>query len=224
MASDQQEGLKPILSFLQALEKNNNKAWFDKNRASYEKAKSLFEGLVDRIILEYGQFENLSGISAKDCVMRIYRDIRFSKDKTPYKTNMGASIGPGGKKSSRLSYYLNIQPPDRSMIAGGFHSPETGQLSKFREAIDRDARPFKSIISAKAFQQYFGTVEGEKLKTVPQGYGRDHPELEILRLKEVVAVHHLSDEMVLSSKLESHVIEAFRAMKPFLDYLNSVAP
>ncbi len=140
MASDQQEGLKPILSFLQALEKNNNKAWFDKNRASYEKAKSLFEGLVDRIILEYGQFENLS------------------------------------------------------------------------------------VISAKAFQQYFGTVEGEKLKTVPQGYGRDHPELEILRLKEVVAVHHLSDEMVLSSKLESHVIEAFRAMKPFLDYLNSVAP
>ena len=224
MTASNEQDLKPILQFLSGLEKNNNKAWFDKNRPSYERAKTLFEGFVDQLIRSYGTVEDLGGVTAQDCVMRIYRDIRFSKDKSPYKTNMGASIGPGGKKSSRLSYYLHIEPHDHSMIAGGFHSPESAQLSKFREAVDRDAGPFKSVVGAKAFRQYFGTVEGEKLKTAPKGYERDHPELELLRLKEVVAVHHLTDDMVLSAKFDSHVIDTFKAMKPFLDYLNSVAP
>lgn len=221
MTSRNDSALQPIFEFLTHLEKNNDRAWFEKNRVSYEKARNLFEAFVDDLIVRYTPFEDLRGVRAKDCVMRIYRDIRFSKDKSPYRTSMSASIGPGGKKSSQFTYYLHLEPQNRSMIAGGLHSPEARQLSKFRDAVDRDASDFKSVLKAKPFQQFYGQVEGEKLKTVPKGYARDHPELELLRLKQVVAVHHLSDEMVLSPSFKAHAVEAFKAIKPFLEYLDS---
>jgi uncharacterized protein (TIGR02453 family) len=108
------------------------------------------------------------------------------------------------------------------MVAGGLHAPDPAHLTKFRDAIDRDARPFKKVVNAKAFKGYFGAVQGEKLKTVPRGYDPDHPEIELLRLKEVVAVYRLTDDAVLSPNFSSHVMDGFIAMKPFLDYLNSV--
>ncbi len=214
--------LKPVLVFLSGLQKNNNKVWFEKNRVAYENAKALFEAFVDQLISGLGFIEDMKGVTSKDCVMRIYRDIRFSKDKTPYKINMGASIGPGGKKSWRQQYYLHLEPHNASMVAGGLHSPESGQIIKFRTAINLNARPFKAVVNAKAFKQYFGTVEGEKLKTAPQGFDRDHPEIELLRMKDVTAIHRLSDEKVLAPNFSVHVIQAFTAMKPFLDYLTSV--
>lgn len=213
--------LKPVLEFLSKLEKNNHKAWFDKNRATYEIAKGRFETFVDRVIGEFGVVEDLTGVAAKDCVMRIYRDIRFSKDKSPYRTSMGASIAPGGRKSSRLPYHLHLQPHGESLIAGGLYMPTPAQLAKFREAVDHDARLLKTVLNDNEFKRYFGTVGGETVKTAPQGYTRDHPEIELLRLKQVVAVRHLSDETVLSSNFPSHVVKAFTALKPFLNYLNA---
>jgi uncharacterized protein (TIGR02453 family) len=133
--------LKPVLDFLSGIQKNNNKAWFEKNRPAYEKARGQFEEFIDRLIISFGPVENLGGITAKDCVMRIYRDIRFSKDKSPYKVSMSASIGPGGKRSRRLTYYLHLEPHGASMIAGGLHEPDSAQLSRFREAIEHDAKP-----------------------------------------------------------------------------------
>jgi len=214
--------LKPVLDFLSDLKKHNNKAWFEKNRSAYETAKGNFETLVYQLIGEYGKTEDLGGITAKDCVMRIYRDTRFSKDKSPYKTNMSASIAPGGKKSTSLGYHLHIQPHGETIIAGGLYMPTPEQLARFREAIDRDATPLKAITNNKEFKNYFGALEGEKVKTVPQGYGRDHPEIELLRFKQVVVVHHLSDEIVLAPDFGAHVIKTFKAMKPFLDYLNGI--
>ena len=214
--------LKPVLDFLNGLKEHNNKAWFEENRSAYENAKTRFESFVDQLIGEYGKIEDLGGITAKDCVMRIYRDVRFSKDKSPYKTNMSASIAPGGKKSTSQGYYLHVQPHDESMIAGGLHMPTPEQLARFRTAIDRDAASFKTIINDKEFKKYFGALGGEKVKTVPQGYGRDHPEIELLRFKEIVVVHRLADEMVLSPKFSTHAIKTFTAMKPFLDYLNTI--
>ena len=214
--------LKPVLDFLNGLKKHNNKAWFDEHRAAYETAKTNFENFVDQLIIQYGEIEDLGGITAKDCVMRIYRDTRFSKDKSPYKTNMGATIAPGGKKSSSLGYHLHMQPDNETLIAGGLYMPTPEQLASFRAAIDQDAAPFKAIINDKEFKKYFGTLDGEKVKTVPQGYTRDHPDIELLRFKQVVVVHHLSDEMVLSPKFSTQTIKTFTAMKPFLDYLNSI--
>ncbi len=214
--------LKPVLDFLKGIEKNNNKPWFEKNRRAYEESEAQFAALVDKLIAGLSHLEDLSGVMAKDCVMRIYRDIRFSKDKSPYKISRAASIRPGGKKSQRLAYYIHVEPHDRSVVAGGLHDPESSQIAKFREAIGRNARGFKAIINDKKFKGYFGAIEGEKLKTAPQGFARDHPEIELLRFKEVVAIHRLTDEMVLSPKFSEHVLQAFMAMKPFLDYLNSV--
>ena len=214
--------LKPVLDFLSALKGHNNKAWFDEHRAAYDTARTHFENFVDQLISEYGEVEDLGGITAKDCVMRIYRDTRFSKDKSPYKTSMSATIAPGGKKSTSLGYHLHMQPNDETLIAGGLYMPTPEQLARFRIAIDQDATPFKAIINDKEFKKYFGVLEGEKVKTVPQGYRRDHPEIELLRFKQVVVVHRLSDQIVLSHRFSTHVIKAFTAMKPFLDYLNAI--
>ncbi len=214
--------LKPVLDFLSGLKGHNNKAWFEEHRAAYDTARTHFENFVDQLISEYGEVEDLGGITAKDCVMRIYRDTRFSKDKSPYKTSMSATIAPGGKKSTSLGYHLHMQPNDETLIAGGLYMPTPEQLARFRIAIDQDATPFKAIINDKEFKKYFGVLEGEKVKTVPQGYRRDHPEIELLRFKQVVVVHRLSDQIVLSHRFSTHVIKAFTAMKPFLDYLNAI--
>ena len=213
--------LKPVLAFLIDLERNNDRTWFGENHAAYELARAEFESFVDLLIGELGVFEDLAGVTARDCIFRIYRDVRFSRDKSPYKTHMSAAIAPGGKKWSRLPYYIQIAPDGGSLIAGGLHMPNPAQLAKFREAIARDAGPLKAVIDKEEFKRYFGAVEGEKVKTVPQGYSRDHPEIELLRLKEAAAVHHLSDEAVLSADFAAYVVKVFATLKPFLDYLNA---
>jgi len=185
--------IKPVLDFLSGLKEHNDKSWFEEHRADYELARERFESFVDKLILAYGSIEDFGGITAKDCVMRIYRDTRFSKDKSPYKTNMGASLAPGGKKSTSLGYHLHLQPDNQSLIAGGLYMPSPEQLAKFRKAIDQDAAPFKAILNDKEFKKYFGSVEGEKVKTAPQGYSG-----------------------------AEHTIKVFKAMKPFLDYLNMI--
>lgn len=215
--------LRPVLIFLSGLAENNNKAWFDLNRAAYEEARDSFEDLVDYLISELRAFEDLPGLAARDCIFRINRDVRFSKDKSPYKTNMGALIAPGGKKSERAGYYVHVQPGNRSILAGGLHMPTPGQLTRFRETIDRDAGAFKRITRNKDFIRYFGSVEGERLTTSPQGYNRDHPEIELLRLKQVVAVNHVTDKQVQSPDYPAHAVQVFRAMKPFSDYLNRLS-
>jgi uncharacterized protein (TIGR02453 family) len=214
--------LKPVFDFLRGLKQHNNKSWFEENRAGYELAQERFESFVDQLIRTYAGIEDFGGITAKDCVMRIYRDTRFSKDKSPYKTNMGATLAPGGKKSTRLGYHLHIQPNNETLIAGGLYMPSPEQLARFRMAIDQDAAPLKAILKDKEFKKYFGTLEGEKVKTVPQGYSDEHPEIELLRFKQVVVVHRLADETVLSPKFGKHTIKVFTAMKPFLDYLNGI--
>ncbi len=214
--------LKPVLTFLAGIKSHNNKPWFEAHRAQYEKAKAEFEALVDDLILGLRRFEDIGSVTAKDCVMRIYRDVRFSPNKSPYKYNMSADIKPGGRHSSRLGYYIHIEPRDASMLAGGLYMPETAQLNRFRAAIARHPREFKLIIAEPEFKRYFGAIEGEKLKTAPQGYDRSHPEIDLLRLKDVTAVHHLSDAKVLAHVFTRHALKTFEALKPFLDYLNSV--
>jgi uncharacterized protein (TIGR02453 family) len=214
--------LKPTLAFLDQLAKNNNKPWFETHRAQYEQARTGFEEFVQLLIAEISKFDDLGMLSARECIFRINRDLRFSKDKSPYKTNMGASIAPGGKKGVRLSYYLHLMPHDQSFLGGGMHMPMPDQLSKFRQAIDRDAAPFKKIIRAKSFVQQFGMLGGDKLATAPKGYAKDHPEIELLKLKEVVAGRQLRDKEILSPGIVVDTARTFQALKPFLRYLDSV--
>ena len=216
-----QVDLKPTLKFLTALKRNNNRTWFKAHRAEYEAASLAFEGFVGALIDELRPTEGLGGLTAKDCIFRIYRDIRFSKDKTPYKTHMGAYIAPGGRKLMKMGYYVQVSPGD-SMIAGGLHEPEPKQLDKFRQTVARDATPFRKIIGAKTFRDYFGEIGGEKLKTAPRGYPKDHPEIDLLRMKQITAHHPMPDDELLSKDVVKKTVAGFRMMKPFLSYLGSI--
>ena len=212
-------GLEPVLSFLKQVKRNNNRVWFEAHRPEYELAKGRFEALVQQLIDGLRPVEDLGDLQAKDCIMRIFRDIRFAKDKSPYRTNMGASIAPGGKHATRLPYYLHVEPGG-SFLAGGLYAPEKPQLDRLRATLAQDAGPLKAIISNRTFKRFFGPLRGEKLKVVPRGYPPDHPEIELLKLKQVLAVHEFGDEEVLSGRFPAQVLKAMAAIKPLQDYLN----
>lgn len=217
-----QADLKPTLEFLKALKRSNNRAWFQAHRAEYDQASQAFEAFVGALIDELRPTEGLHGLTPKDCIFRIYRDVRFSKDKTPYKTHMGAYIAPGGRKSMGVGYYIQVSPGGESMIAGGMHEPDPKHLAKFRQIIDRDPKPFKKIVASKAFRDYFGGVEGEKLKTAPKGYAKDHPDIELLRMKQVTVYHRIPDRDLLAPGIVKETLKGFKLMKPLLTYLDSI--
>ncbi len=214
--------LELILSFLSNLSNHNNKTWFDQHRQDYEAARDAFESFINALIDEFRGLDDLQDLSAKDCISRIYRDIRFSKDKSPYKTNMWATIAPGGKKTMQMGYHVSIQPQGRSILAGGMWEPTPEQLANFRQAINHNAAEFKKITSEKALLDYFGGIEGEKLKTAPQGYDRSHPEIELLQYKQVVVAHSFTDQQVLANDFFSQVVKGCHAMRPFLNYLDGI--
>ena len=175
---------------------------------------------MDAFIQEFRAIEDFEGLSAKDCVFRIYRDVRFTKDKSPYKPNMGASVASGGKQSLRAPYYVHIEPPNQSFLAGGIYMPTPEQLAAIRRAIDRNPARLKAAISSQPFKKYFGALSGEKLKTPPRGYAGDHPEIELLKYKQFITLHALTDKDVLSPRLLARTVDVFAALKPLLDFLN----
>jgi uncharacterized protein (TIGR02453 family) len=213
--------LKPTLDFLLALQAHNNKPWFQAHRAEYEVARQCYEDFIDDFIEEFRSIEDFENLTAKHCVFRIYRDVRFAKDKSPYKPNMGASIALGGKHSLRAPYYIHIEPPDKSFLAGGVYMPTPDQLAAIRRAIDRDPSGLNAAIGSKLFKKHFGSLAGEQLKTPPRGYPADHPEIDLLKYKQFITLHYLSDKDVLSPRLLKHTVEVFTALKPLLDWLNA---
>jgi uncharacterized protein (TIGR02453 family) len=216
--------LAPVFSFLRQLEKHNDRGWFEEHRSDYETALGNFEQFVGDLIVEISEFDDLGSVSPRDCLFRIYRDVRFSKDKTPYKPYFGASIGEGGRKSMGFPYYVHVRPGDRSLLAGGWHEASTAQLSKWRAAVDKDAKTLKKIIGKKEFVTAFGGLSGDKLAKAPRGYPADHPDLDLLRLKEVAVMHTVTDKELLAPSAARQGAAIFKTMKPFLDYLGSLQP
>jgi uncharacterized protein (TIGR02453 family) len=213
---------KSTLDFLDSLKDNNNRDWFIKNKPAYIDAKENFESFVQDIINNIVDFEPiLKGLEVKSCVYRINRDIRFSNDKSPYKSHLGAFIVRGGKKNGDkfAGYYVHIEP-EKSIIAGGAYMPPSPWLSAIREKIDEEPDEFVKIINSKDFVKYFGEIEGEKLKKAPKGYPSDHPNIELLKYKSYLIVNEVNDEFVLSQNYFDHVLKVLKAMKPFNDFLN----
>lgn len=213
---------KSTLDFLTALKCNNDRDWLTGNRQMYLNAKDNFESFVREIINEITLFDPLmKGLEVKNCVFRINRDIRFSNDKSPYKTNFGAFIVRGGKKNGDkfAGYYFHIEP-GKSFMAGGAYIPPAPWLSAIREKISDNPDEFIKILSSKDFTEYFGKLNGEKLKTAPKGYSSDHPQIELLKFKSFLVINEASDKMVLSNDYSDHVLKVFRAMKPLNDYMN----
>jgi len=214
---------KSTLDFLTSIKCNNNRDWFIANRPRYLDAKENFESLVQEIINNLIVIEPImKGLEAKSCVFRINRDIRFSNDKTPYKSHFGAFIVQGGKKNGDkfAGYYFHIEP-GKSIMAGGAYTPPSPWLAAIREKISDNADEFIKITHTKDFIKYFGSIDGEKLKTVPKGYSKDNPNIELLKYKSYLVVNEASDKLVLSNNFMDHVINVFKAMKPLNEYLNT---
>lgn len=213
---------KSTLTFLKSLKKNNNRDWFNQNKVLYEDAKYSFEIFLDSLIEKTSEFDKtLHGLLPKDCMFRIYRDIRFSKNKSPYKTNFGAVIQKGGRKSGIAGYYFHLEPGNNSFLAGGLYMPPPEILTTVRSAIFNKHSEFKRIIKSRKFAEYFGEIwEGDKLKTTPKGFPKDHPSSEYLKYKSYIVSHELKDKQILSDSIIDYSAKIFKVMKPFNDFLN----
>ena len=176
---------------------------------------------VDAFIKELVKFDKkFIGLTSKECVFRIYRDVRFAKDKRPYKTNLGASINPGGKKAMNAGYYLHIEP-GKSFLAGGIWMPPGDILKKIRQEIDYNGKKINKIISSKEFVKYYGELDDDhKLKTTPKGYDKDHPNIELLKLNSLIVWHDFNDKTVMNKSFIKELGKGAKVMKPFLDFLN----
>jgi uncharacterized protein (TIGR02453 family) len=213
---------KSTLEFLTEIKGNNNRDWFIAHRPQYLEAKENFEVFVQDIINRIVLFDPImKGLEAKNCVFRLNRDIRFSADKSPYKSHFGGFIVRGGKKNGDrfAGYYFHIEP-GKSIMAGGAYVPPTPWLSAIREKISEQPDEFIKIINSKDFIKYFGKIDGEKLKTSPKGYPSDHPHIELLKLKSYLVVNEVPDKVVLGKDFLEYVNVVFKAMKPLNDYLN----
>jgi len=211
------------LTYIKDLTRNNNKQWFDENRNSFEQAKSDFEALVKDIISAFGKVDSdIAPLEAKNCIFRQYRDVRFSKDKTPYKQHMGASFDRGGKKSGFAGYYLHIEPGNKSMAGGGIWMPEAAALKKKRQEIDYSWDEFANILDEPAFKKVYGDLEqGEfKLSREPKGYEKNNPAIEYLKLKSLVATEPLTDVDLTSKDLLKKIVAAFTALMPLIKFIN----
>ena len=205
--------------YLQDLKNNNTREWFHANKKRYDTVKSDFEETIKELIGSIGEFENMTGVEVKHCNYRIARDVRFTNDKAPYKSWLSASFSEGGRKSGRMDFYLHIQE-DESFLGGGMWSPTPEQLAKYRQEIDYNAQEFKAIIQDANFVKTFGNIQGEAVKSSPKGYSKDHPEIELIRFKQVFFMHNFTKEEVCSPDFVNNVTQTAKTLKPFLDYFN----
>jgi uncharacterized protein (TIGR02453 family) len=209
-----------ILKFLKAVTKNNNREWFEKNKPTYLEAKELFDDFLEALHKDLLKFDgSLAGLNPRKLAFRIYRDVRFSKDKRPYKTNMGAAFSTRGKMEQEPGYYVHIEP-GKSFIGGGLYMPDPANLAKIRQEIDYNAAKLLKILNDKKFKSYYGGLDDwDKLKTMPKGYGKDHPHIELLKNKSFTVTHKFTDAEVTNKNFPRNAAAAFKLMKPFNDYL-----
>lgn len=208
------------LKFLSALARHNDRVWFEKNKGQYLEAKENFEKFISMLLNELVKFNpSLAGLDPRKLPFRIYRDVRFSKDKSPYKVNMGAGISPGGKMMQEPGYYIHLEPK-KSFIAGGMYMPEPGNLAKIRQEIDYNGEALEKIVKSKSFRKWFkGFDDFDKLKTVPKGYPKDHPRLDWLQHRSLIVSHNFTEAQVTDKKFLKNVVEACKAIKPLNDFL-----
>jgi uncharacterized protein (TIGR02453 family) len=215
--------MMPIISqatfqFLTDLQANNTREWFAQHKARYEAAQAEVLAISEALIKGFADLDpEIAQLKAKDTTFRIYRDIRFSNDKTPYKTNLSIYLNRAGKKSELAGFYFHFQPSG-SFMAGGSWMPAADKLAAVRQEIDYHGAEFRQIAGALAAAGL--TLEGEKLKTAPKGYPADHPDLEFLKLKSFIATRYLTDAEMTSPHLVPTLLGSARPIKPLVDFLN----
>ncbi|MFA4867149.1 MAG: DUF2461 domain-containing protein [Pedobacter sp.] len=215
--------IKPeTLDFITDVVANNNREWFAENKERYEIAKSDVLAFVDQLIPELAAADPAfsAETQSKKCLLRIYRDVRFSKNKDPYKNNYGIFFAVKGKGVNEPGYYLHIQP-GACFFAAGFWMPEATDLKKIREEIDYNTSEFLEIIEAKDFKNTFQLSQEDKLKKAPKGYETDHPQIEILKLKSFIATFPIKDEEFFKPGIVNKLKNAFKSVYPFIVFLRN---
>lgn len=215
---------KTTIKFLKDLKKNNNKPWFDKNRKIYEIAKADFATFIQAVIdLHSKKDPSIKNLLAKDCMFRINRDIRFTKNKSPYKSNFGASINKGGRKAmNSAGYYFHFEPGN-CFAGGGIYMPVPDELKKVRQEIDYNFADFKKIIGSKKFKSVYGDLDKSAeflLSRVPKGYLPDNPAADYLKLKSYIAMIKVKDADLTSKGLVKKTVDAFEALQPVISFIN----
>jgi uncharacterized protein (TIGR02453 family) len=207
---------KEALDFLSTLSKNNNREWFASHKEEFQRNELSMKSFFKKVYDELQKQDSIEKIQ----IFRIYRDVRFSKDKSPYKKFFSAWF-TRTKPFLRGSYYLHIEP-GASFVEGGFWQPATEDLLRIRKEIELDATELRDIMREQRFTEYFVTLEGEELKTAPKGFDKNHPNIDLIRKKQFLVVRRFTDEEVLSNNFKTEVINTFNAMRPFFDYMSDV--
>lgn len=214
---------KHTFQFLEELQQNNSREWFTEHKPRYEKSHKEMYTFAESIIEKLNKFDSIATPSGKKSLFRIYRDVRFSKNKDPYKTNRSGSFGREGSKR-RGGYYFSISPGE-TMIGGGFYQPNTDDLNLIRKQIEMDASPLRKVMKSKTFKTTFNNLLGEQLKTAPRGFEKDDPNIDLLRYKSFYVFKSFSDEEVLAENFEDKVIQVYKDIQPFFqvmtDYLTT---
>lgn len=208
-----------VLNFLEELAENNNREWFHDNKTTYDECRRKVLFLTEVLINELGEFDTqIRGLQAKDCVFRIFRDVRFSKDKRPYKTNFGSFICKGGRKSMNPGYYFHIEPGG-SFVGGGIFRPQSDQLRTIRNYLADHGDGFLELTNAPDFKREFPEMYDDKLKTAPKGFPKDHAFIALLRYKSFIFSKSFADSTVAGDNFVEKVVEAFEALQPVNSFL-----
>lgn len=211
---------KETFTFLNDLKKNNSREWFAANKHRYTSSHENMIEFADSILSELNKEDNIETISGKKSLYRIYRDVRFSKDKSPYKTWWAGGF-KRAEANLRGGYYFHIEK-GQLFAAGGFWGPNKDDLLLIRQQIQADPEPLRKIISSKSFKSHFGTLGGEQLKTAPKGFEKDDPAVDLLRYKQFLVSQQFDDKLGTSEELKNHIISSYKAMRPFFDYMSDI--
>ncbi len=208
---------KGVMKFLQRLKKNNNREWFSEYKKEFTAIQTEAKGFYQLLMDELNTHDEIEKLK----MFRIYRDVRFSKDKTPYQPHFAGSFSRSGARL-RGGYYLRIRPDNESFMACGFWQPEKNDLYRIRKELELDAREFKKVTNANSFKKAWGELKGEELKTAPKGFNKEDPNIELIRKKGYIFTHEFSDEDVLSANFFNEVNQRFRAIRPFFDLMSDI--
>lgn len=209
------------LKFLTDLRANNNRPWFTEHKERYQTEHAYMVEFAEHLMARMNQHDVLEPMTGKKSLFRIYRDTRFSKDKTPYKGHFSGTM----KRATVLrrgGYYYHIEPNGGSLVAGGFWGPNSADLKRIREELAADAAPMRKIIADPVFIKTFGELKGDQLKTAPKGFDRDHPNIDLIRYKQYVLIRNFSDAEVQQADFMDKVVDTYLHMRPFLNYMTEV--
>lgn len=208
---------KQNFQFLKAIAKNNNKAWFDDNRADYETALANIKDFNAELLERMQMHDNIERLK----LYRIYRDVRFSKDKTPYKHYWHIGLVRASKQL-RGGYFFGVQPSGQSIVGGGFYSPNKEDLKLIRDKIVQDDEPFREVFESQQFKKTFGTLLGQQLKVTPKGFDKEHPAIDLLRYKQMYVMKNFEDKTVLQPNFIDEVVATMLELRPFFDLMSDV--